>query len=827
MTIEIPEQIKGFNFVLLGGDDGKKPIEKSWQKKIIRFDDEKLLEHLKKGFNYGVQSNNSSVVIENKTYFLIIIDFDNRNFQDKIINQFPETFATTSGSPKKCYHLWIASDNNKSFKVKDEKLETLADVLGAGNQVVAPGSVHIKSGSKYSIVKDIPIVFMPYAEIEAILRPHDKSPKKIEKSIKQYSPKGTDSNITEKIYNSISMDEILRELGVDTSRNPSNCPICKPTIQVKCMGWDDEKGHCFGCGFNFNKFSMIRAAKNLSDKETFEWFAEKAGMAEELKKAREKYKKGSDGNENTTTPILPTTPSYIKSWGYFDNNRKFLIEQIAPYTFLYNKNGKRGIITAEKIKEPDEDNPRKTKVLGFGFEIDGELFIIKNMFQSNLFYNTPSIEKCKDYLEGKFKPRTYKEIRESIKNILLEIYDFKDNLDVETCMILIDQSWIKPLLSSSFFFGIDSSFGGGKTTLGENIFFLMRHGFVGGDISSASIPRLVHELDLNIFVDEIDQNLSDENFLSILRKGQRRNNPYVRCEGRDNKPVAYDVFGCHGFSFRTELEDAFMNRALRIHSQKSLDYKLPILNTYKKQILKPLSDELFLWSIENLVATCSRHSEVLPISMTRIQIYNNLVSKFSDTEKEYLTKVFGRDAEITYLCLDVAKILEIDILGNLKGIMQKRKTDESSSESFYYDTLRDFMGLNQYELTKERLKDGFYSGCGFFPKNRLYQQFLQYLKTLNVITIGTKKFSSLLRDFGFVEGDTLMSERYSFNKYGTPCLIFSDKMLISLGLKEEKYNNKDKIKPDESDEIDENDESPEQEGINKIPIKPEDLLKKF
>jgi len=496
------------------------------------------------------------------------------------------------------------------------------------------------------------------------------------------------------------------------------------------------------------------------------------------------------GIENTTTSYLPTTTHYIKSWGYFDYERRFLIEQLSPNTFIYNKDGKKGLAFLDKIQEPDEDQPKKKdgsqrmKTIGFGFEIDGERFIIKNVFQANLFYNIPSLTKINGYLNEEFKPRTYEIIREDIKDALLKMYDFKNDTDVETCLVHIDQSWIKPTLTSSFFLGIDSTFGGGKTTLGENIFLLMRHGFLGGDISSASIPRLTDELDLNIFVDEIDQNLSDENFLSVLRKGQRRNNPYVRCEGRDNKPVAYDVFGCHGFSFRAELEDAFMNRALRIHSQKSSDYKLPILNTYKKQILKPLADELFLWSIDNLVATCSKHSEVFPLFQTRTQIYDNLVSKFSDVERKYLTQVFGRDAEIVYLCLDNSRILGVNVIDNLKEIMDKRKLDEASSESFYYDTLRDYIVSNKSHILIEKLKDGIYAGFGFFPKNRLYQEFIQYLKSLNVAAIGTKRFSSLLRDFGFIEGDTLMSERFGDNKYGTPCLIFSDKMKKNLGIME-------------------------------------------
>ncbi len=285
-TINIPERISNFNFVLIGGD-GKQPIEKGWQKKIHKIDCPIFQQHISEGKNYGVQSNNSSIVIDKETYFLIMIDFDTKKFQDKVINLFPETFTTTSGSDKKCVHLWFASDNNKAFKIKDENLKTLADLIGSGNQIIAPGSKH-SSGSIYSVVKDIPIIFIPYSEIEAILKPYDKSPKKIKKLKKQFIPKGVSSNIGEEILNYISMDEVLSEIGIDTSKNPTEC-FLHGSNGGKCFSFTDEVAHCFHCDNSWNKYSLIREAKNLIDKETFEWFAEKSGRSEELKKSRKEY----------------------------------------------------------------------------------------------------------------------------------------------------------------------------------------------------------------------------------------------------------------------------------------------------------------------------------------------------------------------------------------------------------------------------------------------------------------------------------------------------------------------------------------------------------
>jgi len=284
--MEIPEQIKKFNFVLVGNE--KKPIEKAWQKKIHRIDDSIFLNHLNRIGNYGVQSNNSFIEIDGENRFLVVIDFDKKEFQEKVINLFPKTFTTTSGSPKNCLHLWFATDNNKPFKIKDKDGNSLCDVIGEGNQVIGPGSKH-SSGSTYSVVDNIPITFIPYAQIEAILKSHDETPKKPKKIKKQYSPKNISNDTTEKIINSVSMEEILSELKIDTSKNPTEC-FFHSSQGGKCLGWNDETAHCFHCDNSWNKFSLVREAKNLSDKETFEWFAEKAGMENELQQSRKKYK---------------------------------------------------------------------------------------------------------------------------------------------------------------------------------------------------------------------------------------------------------------------------------------------------------------------------------------------------------------------------------------------------------------------------------------------------------------------------------------------------------------------------------------------------------
>lgn len=803
--IQIPERIKSFNFVLINPEgDGKNPLEKAWQKKEHRHDDKMLLQHLGKDLNYGVRGGrSSSIVIDGKSYFLVVVDFDKKQLQEVIMPKLPETFTTTSGSSKQCYHLWFASDNDQSFKIMDENRETLCDVIGEGKQLIAPNSKH-KSGSTYSIVKDIPFAFISYSELKALLLPHDKSPKKPVKEKPVAVPKNMKDDFADKLVSSMSMSSVLSALGVDTTKNPTNCPL-HSSNHGKCLSWNDETAHCFHCQSDhegWNKFSLVREARKLNSKETYEWFADKTNMMDELLKSRQEYKNKNkinnnndvNVNKNTTTPSLPTTSYYIKSWGYFDREKKIHIEQITPFSYIYNYDGKMG------MSSPQSELDEKGKVKSLYLEIEGEAFILpKRIYEARLFYNVPSQESCQKFLSGEFKPREYNLIAEDIKKILEQLFDFNDGVDIEVSNIHIGQSWIKPLLNNFFFYMIDSSLGGGKTTLGEIIFFMSRHGFVGGNISSASIPRLTNELDLNIFVDEIDQNLRDDDVLAILRKGQRRGNPYVRCEGRDNVPMAYDLAGCHGGSFRSELEDAFMNRALRLHTKKSGDHMLPVINSAKKEILKPLADELFFWHLKNLVSSCSKknNSQNLPTTSLsscskvyegvgvfsdkqRKEIYEILTKHLTKDEKDFLTQVFGRDNELTFLCLETAKILNIDILQQLKTIMSNKTRDEASSESFYLDALRQLIFTSLPKLVTKTLKDGQNLGWFFYPKNRLYQDFMSYLKDMNVQTIGTKKFSSLLRDLGFVEGENILSQRY--DAYPTACLIFNQKICQNLSI---------------------------------------------
>ncbi len=267
----------------------KRCIEVRWNTRVMREWDSSLREHLKNGGMYGVQINNSKVLGKN----LLVIDFDNREFQDKVINKFPKTFSTSSGSKKNCVHLWFCTDKLESkFNVINEEGNTLADVLGEHGQIVAPGSIH-PSGSVYRVVNDVPIAFIPYDEVLDILKPYIKSkPKKVVAVAPKVSY-GSNSFYNE-VRSNINVIDVLHELGIDTQHSRTDCPL-HDSESHECLSYTAEVWNCWHCGKSGNLFTLVKEAYELDTKETFEKLAELTGLQDELREHQIEYLKAKAG----------------------------------------------------------------------------------------------------------------------------------------------------------------------------------------------------------------------------------------------------------------------------------------------------------------------------------------------------------------------------------------------------------------------------------------------------------------------------------------------------------------------------------------------------
>ncbi|MFA5406990.1 MAG: phage/plasmid primase, P4 family [Candidatus Nanoarchaeia archaeon] len=306
MPITVPKQLqqRGIYFCLVE-KQGKKPFQNAWQKQEIEFDNPNLLEHIKTGGNYGVMGGGPK--------HLVIVDFDNAELQDKVVSKLPKTFTVKTG--KGLLHKYFFSDDSGSFKLFDKEMNTLADVQGDGKQVIGGSSIH-PNGSIYTVVDESEIAFIPYVELRAILVPYDQNPKKL---IEVTEATSETNDFVELVKSKVSMVDILNRLGVNTSKNPTDC-LFHDSVGGHCFGFNDDVAHCFHCVSSFNRFSIVKQAKNLSFKDALLWIAEEFHLKKEYDECKQKY---FDKLKNAETePLQRVRQQYLdmltddkKNWG--------------------------------------------------------------------------------------------------------------------------------------------------------------------------------------------------------------------------------------------------------------------------------------------------------------------------------------------------------------------------------------------------------------------------------------------------------------------------------------------------------------------------------
>ena len=320
----IPNPLKqeGIKFVLLERN-GKKPFQKEWQNLEIYYDNSNLIEHIKSGGNYGVMGGGKN---------LIIIDFDNEKIQNEVCLKLPKTFTTKTGTGK--LHKYFFSDGVESFKIFDEEMNTLADVQGKGKQVVGANSIH-PNGNRYEVVDESNISFISYSEIKALLLPYDKKPKK-EKYIYE-QPKGISTNdFLDKLKSSITIQDVLSSFGINTSKNPTECPF-HSSSGGKCLGYNNETAHCFHCEGAWNIFSLVKDIKKCDFKESLVYLSNLAGMENELEESKRKYIDSLKNSEfsikrEILNNFLRLTTGKEKQWAMAS---EILVDYVREKIFVY------------------------------------------------------------------------------------------------------------------------------------------------------------------------------------------------------------------------------------------------------------------------------------------------------------------------------------------------------------------------------------------------------------------------------------------------------------------------------------------------------------
>lgn len=504
-------------------------------------------------------------------------------------------------------------------------------------------------------------------------------------------------------------------------------------------------------------------------------------------------------NNNTSTTYYVATGRYttggLQDWGGFFPDLGIHVEQITPKWFLWcSDTSNRGLSEVQR-KEND-----KGKLEYLFIEVGGERLRFARKKVEPVLHRVPSLHVCRAYAAKRYTPRPFADIAADVVQRLRQLFDFVTPSDAFASLLYLGQTCVSVVLNSFFYVGVDATKGSGKTTLLEILAMLGWHGFLAADISAAGVPRVVDRFAANVLVDELDQRLgrnADGDVVAVLRKGQRRGNKYVRCQPPDYMPVAFDVAGAHGYSFRSEVEDACTDRTLLIHAAQTKDFRLPVLNVFKDRILAPLADELFLWTVHNSlgvwqdyqkrlgavagcsdVATCSNKG--MRGLSERDELYRGFTQHLLQQEKELLRRLTGRNAELGFVALDVAALLNLDLFGILEPLLEERQRQGGVTQDFYAAELRDLLISLLGEDKARELADGSSAGCKYLPRSDVYKALCLRLQAANIKTVGSRRFTGLLRDLGFVDGVSMTSQRW--DNVPKPCLVFTEDMMQHLNL---------------------------------------------
>ena len=182
---------------------GKAPFESAWQNKGYKYNDPKVINHLKSGKNIGAIGGKGR---------LIMIDIDNSELAKETLNKV-DTYCEWTGA--KGLHAFFTSDYDRNSVLVNKSGE-----IRANNYQVVCGNMRHPNGEYYNVAKDRPIKEISKEDFYELIKPLLK--KDIEENIQQteipYENKDTSRSgkeyrkIIALLKNGLSKEEIFSEM---------------------------------------------------------------------------------------------------------------------------------------------------------------------------------------------------------------------------------------------------------------------------------------------------------------------------------------------------------------------------------------------------------------------------------------------------------------------------------------------------------------------------------------------------------------------------------------------------------------------------------------
>jgi hypothetical protein len=312
------------------------------------------------------------------------------------------------------------------------------------------------------------------------------------------------------------------------------------------------------------------------------------------------------------------------------------------------------------------------------------------------FWHTPDMEKAQAWVDGELKAIPSREAYGLLKKYFEAFADFEDSYSSTILTLFAVQTHMKSVLNSLFQLPISGPFGSGKSAVLLALADVCYHPFSEASATPAARTRVIGQVGPSYFSDEIDKTTQvageeDNAALVILRVGYRRGMKYLRWDTERNTWTAIEIFFPLAYTFSSEVEQAFKQRSItEIAVSKSVDARVPVVNTLRAWYAAPISEALFFWRMEFLedairkgtLQTDSFAGGATPVTLEelskmdakafRAKLYSDLTRDFSSRDRFILERVFGREAELCYVALTVQRALNVDVVDELAAALNRQ-----------------------------------------------------------------------------------------------------------------------------------------------------------
>ena len=216
------------------------------------------------------------------------------------------------------------------------------------------------------------------------------------------------------------------------------------------------------------------------------------------------------------------------------------------------------------------------------------------------------ITHVKAWLEGKFSPRALGNIVDDMVAVMKTRIWLPNNDDYMILALTMVTTYVQQIFDAVPFLLATGVAGSGKTELGSVLKELGCNAVVTGDISAATITRLIDSTKGLLIIDDAEKlskkggsnNSQVVDLLQILKVSYKKSSATKQVT--DNKTMTVnelDFYGVKLFTNTTGMEDILGTRTIPIHTRKPLNGFTQGEMPYEK--LRELRAELHAWAMEN------------------------------------------------------------------------------------------------------------------------------------------------------------------------------------------------------------------------------------